>query len=102
MRNIVSLSGGKDSVSLWLDPGRVSRLRVLEHEMGVTMFVRDRRTEKKKAGDDGPSVVPIGIDEVMEWARTTRGGKSIALFQPATGCARWGVCEPPPADEGDQ
>lgn len=86
-----------------LDPDRVARIRALEAEMGATMFTRDRRTEKRKNGDDGPSVVPVGIDEVMRWANTSRGGKQLQLYQPATGCARWGVCEAPPtrADEDE-
>lgn len=76
-------------------PERVAEIRELEAEIGQTMFTRDRRTEKKRQGDDGPSVVPIGIDEVMAWANTKRGGKEIALEQPPMGCARWGVCEQP-------
>ena len=81
-----------------LQPARVDRIRELEAETGQTMFVRDRRTEKRKAGDDGPSVVPIGIDEVMEWAQTDRGGRQLTLLRPRTGCASWGTCEAPPAD----
>ena len=48
------------------------------------------------AGDDGPSVVPIGIDEVLRWANTDRGGKQVTLVRMPTGCARWGICERPP------
>lgn len=79
-----------------LDPERVALIRALESEIGATMFTRDRRAEKRRLGDDGPSVVPAGIDEVMAWARTDYGGKQFMLFQPRTGCARWGVCEAPP------
>lgn len=82
-----------------LDPSRVARIRALEAEMGATMFTRDRRTEKRKAGDDGPSVVPVGIDDVMAWARTERGGQQMSLVRHPTGCARWGVCEAPQPDE---
>lgn len=82
-----------------LAPERVTRIRELEAEMGATMFTRDRRAEKRRAVDNGPSVVPIGIDQVMEWARTKRGGKEIALERPPSGCARWGVCEAPPKEE---
>lgn len=78
-----------------LAPERVDRIRALEAEMGATMFTRDRRAEKRRAGDDGPSVVPVGIDEVMAWARTERGGRQLSLIQPPSGCARWGVCEAP-------
>jgi 3'-phosphoadenosine 5'-phosphosulfate sulfotransferase (PAPS reductase)/FAD synthetase len=83
-----------------IDPERVARVRQLEATTGGTMFTRDRRTEKKKllaagasAEEAGPSVVPIGIDEVIAWARTERGGKQIALVRTPSGCARWGVCE---------
>ncbi len=78
-----------------LAPERVAQIRALEAEIGATMFTRDRRAEKRRAGDSGPSVEPIGIDEVMEWARTERGGRQLSLLQPRTGCARWGVCEAP-------
>lgn len=38
-----------------------------------------------------------GIDEVVAWSRTKRGGKELPLLQPAPsgGCFRWGFCEPP-------
>lgn len=79
-----------------LAPERIDEIRALELEMGTTMYTRDRRTEKRKAGDDGPSVVPIGIDEVLRWANTDRGGKQVSLVPMPTGCARWGICERPP------
>lgn len=78
-----------------LQPSQIDRIRLLEAKTGQTMFTRDRRAEKKRLGDDGPSVVPIGIDEVIAWANTKRGGKELQLERPRTGCARWGVCEAP-------
>lgn len=83
-----------------LAPERIDEIRQLEAEVGQTMFTRDRRTEKRKLGDDGPSVVPIGIDEVMAWAKTERGGRQLSLVRPATGCARWGICEMPATPAG--
>lgn len=82
-----------------LAPERIARIRELEKEMNATMFTRDRRTEKRKNGDDGPSVVPVGIDEVIRWANTDRGGRQLTLVRPQTGCARWGVCEAPPSND---
>lgn len=76
-------------------PKRIDEIRELEAEIGQTMFTRDRRTEKKRLGDDGPSVVPIGIDEVITWANTSRGGEHLLLVPAFTGCARWGICEAP-------
>ena len=75
-----------------LTPERIAEIRALEAETGQTMYTRDRRAEKRRTGE-GPSVEPIGIDEVMAWARTKRGGREIELERPKTGCARWGVCE---------
>jgi 3'-phosphoadenosine 5'-phosphosulfate sulfotransferase (PAPS reductase)/FAD synthetase len=89
-----------------LAPERVGLIASLEARIGQTMFTRDRRTEKLAlirsgvAKDDaGPSVEPIGIRDVMAWARTERGGKQIALVRAPSGCARWGVCEAPPLDD---
>lgn len=93
-----------------LGPKRIDEIRALEAEMGATMFTEDVRTEKKRIAraleaqgltkeeaweKAGPSVRPIGIDAVMVWAKTERGGQQLALVKPRTGCARWGVCERP-------
>lgn len=92
----VNASKAELAIVARLAPERIDRIRRLEAELGATMFTRDRRSEKKRTGDDGPSVVPVGIDEVIEWANTARGGKQLELVRPPTGCARWGVCEHPP------
>lgn len=90
-------------------PERVAEIRALELEIGSTMFTRDRRTEKRKLiaqgvpeEEAGPSVVPIPIDDVIRWASTKRGGEQLTLFQPPTGCARWGVCEAPQQPDGQR
>jgi 3'-phosphoadenosine 5'-phosphosulfate sulfotransferase (PAPS reductase)/FAD synthetase len=95
------VNAGKQELAMVarIQPSRIDEIREMEAEVGQTMFTRDRRAEKRKLGDDGPSVVPIGIDEVIAWAKTARGGRSLALFQPATGCARWGTCEAPVPEE---
>lgn len=89
-----------------IDPDRVARVRALEAATGGTMFTRDRRTEKKRLiaqgstpEEAGPSVVPIGIDDAVAWARTERGGKQFALVRTPSGCARWGTCEAAPVEE---
>lgn len=92
----VNASKAELAVVARLAPERVDLIRQIEKNIGQTMFTRDRRTEKKRLGGDGPSVVPIGIDDVMAWAKTDRGGGQLQLLQPRTGCARWGVCESPP------
>jgi 3'-phosphoadenosine 5'-phosphosulfate sulfotransferase (PAPS reductase)/FAD synthetase len=50
-----------------LSPNRVDEIRVLEQNIGQTMFCQDRRTEKRRTGC-GPSVVPISIDQKIAWA----------------------------------
>ncbi|MBD3321203.1 MAG: phosphoadenosine phosphosulfate reductase family protein, partial [Chitinivibrionales bacterium] len=49
----------------------------------------------------------MGIEEVVDWSRTTYGGRQLPMFNepPSGGCFRWGLCEVPPAvleeDEND-
>lgn len=87
---------GKDEIALVskIDPGRIALIRELEKATDTTMFAIDRRAEKRKTGE-GPSVAPLPIDEAVAWARTSRGGRHLQLFQPPSGCMRWGICEPP-------
>lgn len=45
-------------------------------------------------------VAPMTIHQVVEWARTDRGGKQWPLFEasPTGGCMTWGLCDLPVAD----
>lgn len=77
-----------------LDPDRIDEVRELERELdGPTFFHRPTI-------DDSPHTL---IDEVVEWARTDRGGRQMLLMpEPADeGCMRWGLCEPAGRDEGE-
>lgn len=40
-------------------------------------------------------LVPTPIREMVAWARTSHGGKRLAMFPEPSGCARWGICEAP-------
>lgn len=51
------------------------------------------------------------IDKVVEWSRTSRGGRQVELFGPPEsdgGCMRWGLCEtmtptpPTPRERGEE
>lgn len=54
---------------------------------------RNRRTFFHGRGRDGLS--ERGIDEMVQWARTARGGAQLLLFDDEPeGCVRWGLCEP--------
>lgn len=35
----------------------------------------------------------LGVDEMVSWSKTKRGGKQFALFGREEGCVRWGLCE---------
>jgi 3'-phosphoadenosine 5'-phosphosulfate sulfotransferase (PAPS reductase)/FAD synthetase len=47
-------------------------------------------------GEDGAKGM-MAIDNVVAWARTTRGGRQLPLLPPAPegGCVQYGLCEPP-------
>ena len=82
-----------------IDPGRIDLVRTLEGE--VTKTVEGKRgpisqpvTMFKRRTKEGFASFPI--DDVMEWAKTSRGGRQFQLFPPdgaAEGCMRWGMCE---------
>ncbi len=92
------VNAGKRELRM-LTEERIAQIEAMERDIGFTMFSRDRRTAKraaiKRGEDGGASVEPISIRDVVTWSRTERGGKRIALVQAPTGCARWGVCDPP-------
>lgn len=86
-----------------LDPARIDLLEHLESE--VTEIARSRAEDK---GEElkTPRSFFIGkghkqpkIRDVVEWSRTSRGGKQLQLLDPDpnTGCLRWGMCEHPKA-----
>lgn len=88
------------------DPERIDRLRVLESQ--VQERQKERLAEKGESlesrgyrlptffvldsGNEGKQCVPI--DEAVDWAKTSRGGKQRELFAlEADGCMRWGLCD---------
>lgn len=85
------VKAGKDELALLgrLDPDRVEEIRVLEKETDTTMFCLERTRKGVR------EYLPTPIDGVIAWARTSRGGLKLALFPEPSGCARWGLCEPP-------
>jgi 3'-phosphoadenosine 5'-phosphosulfate sulfotransferase (PAPS reductase)/FAD synthetase len=97
-----------------LDPARIDMIRALEVEVGAAAEARQvaKGTTLEAQGygrpvffqlhrrdaDGNETHACVPIDEVVEWSRTTRGGKQLALFQPPLareGCMRWGMCEAP-------
>lgn len=94
-----------------IDPARIDRIRALEKKVGDAQLVRIRaRGEEPKHGPPAWFQNPMPerhadgtrngtcwpIDKVVEWSRTSHGGRQFELFaaDPAdAGCMRWGLCE---------
>lgn len=90
------------------DPERIDQIRNLEKEVAA---VHKAKVEARGDVQGQPPTffrAKIGagfwpIDRVVEWSRTSHGGKQFELFGPDRadeGCMRWGLCETV-ADEGD-
>lgn len=58
-----------------------------------TFFMQVGPKSERQEGKSWP------IAKVMDWARTSRGGRQYMLEDAGDGCVRWGLCEPP---EGGQ
>lgn len=101
------LFSSKDEIRLISrnDPWRIEQIRNLEHEFAALRASRNAERPgrykyptatffQKKDGAGAPA----GIDEVVEWSKTARGGKQFAMLdnEPTGGCMRWGLCEVSP------
>lgn len=85
-----------------IDPARIDEIRALESD--TTNEARRRAAAKGEdlnwkrsmfsahVGRNGHR--PMQIDEAVEWARTSRGGRQLLLVNDAEpGCVKWGLCE---------
>lgn len=84
-------------------PERIEEIRSLETE--ITKAARGRGVAEEHLprtwfhGRTLREAKPMPIDTVVEWARTSRGGKQFELFDTApAGCVQWGLCESPEED----
>ena len=77
-----------------MDPERIDKIADIEAAIGQTMFV----LEKPCRNGEDREKIPTPIRDVIVWARTSHGGTKLALFPEASGCSRWGICEPPARD----
>lgn len=95
------------------DPARIDRLRVMENDVAEaarkryaakgetfeslgydppTFFRMSGEEKNPETGNPRKRCVPI--DEVVEWSKTSRGGKQRELFAlESDGCMRWGLCD---------
>lgn len=85
-------------------PERIDEVRALEAEATAERARRNEETPGRYAHAQATFFQtierggePNGIDKVVEWSRTERGGKQLPLLQPVPtgGCMRWGMCESP-------
>lgn len=88
-------------------PERIDEIRQLEAEMHDHMEAKKAASEEYRARAEekryrSPTFFNANnamtpIDEVVEWSRTSRGGRHFELFEsdPDPGCLRWGICERP-------
>ena len=95
-------------------PDRISRIRALENEVYEIASKRESRSEGWDITKIRPTWFGLArtgkkdgrtwqIDEVVEWSKTSRGGRQFELFtanESDAGCMRWGLCETV-ASEGD-
>lgn len=87
------------------DPNQVDRLERLEQSASDVSIARGSQRvgmfQSRLSQVDGK--FPIWpIRQVVEWAKTGRGGRQYELFDsrdPDEGCTRWGLCEQPKGDD---
>ena len=97
-----------------IEPSRIQRLRVLEHDLTEAQADSAARRGVAPApkgpggvsrsffqspikSKGGVKQLPWAIDEIVAWANTARGGRQTQLFDAQqsadSGCMRWGLCE---------
>lgn len=102
----------KEEVRLIADhsPERIDEIRQLEAEMSALRVDRNAVEPGRYKHKDAQFFqvahargLPVGIDAVVAWSRTERGGKQLPLLAPAPtgGCMRWGICDLPTKPEGE-
>jgi len=101
----------KDEIALIAEhaPWRIDEIREHEAQAVATRKARnEERPGRYKHVEDAAFFQTqrqgfTGIDHVVAWARTDRGGRQLPLLAPAPrgGCMRWGICDMPTEDPED-
>lgn len=96
-------NANKTDIRLWAEhfPERIAL--VAELEALVT-------AERARRGHAGPATFfraktgPLPIADAVAWSKTAHGGKHLPVVRPpeSTGCFRWGLCEPPTPEDGEE
>jgi len=85
-------------------PERIDEIRALEAEQVAAKSARNEAEPgryKNELATFFQTSDGSGIDRVVEWARTNRGGRQLPLLAPPPkgGCMRWGICDLPPGKD---
>jgi 3'-phosphoadenosine 5'-phosphosulfate sulfotransferase (PAPS reductase)/FAD synthetase len=93
-------------------PERVAEIRALEKEIGDKAEEKVGGAEElARLGKHRPTFfmgTPVRsfppIDDVIEWSKTTRGGRQFDLLprDPQEGCMRWGLCDTASTDDDEE
>lgn len=83
------------------DPGRIDLIRRLEDRVAAEAKRRNHKIDNPPSFFHRPTRQRDGsrpwtpIDEVVEWSRTSRGGRQMELIpdEGEQGCMAWGLCE---------
>ena len=86
---------------LW--PERIEEISKMEKELTERRIQKDPSASTKATffGERSAVIGSGDINSVVEWSKTARGGRQLALFNHSAqdGCTRWGMCESPMARE---
>lgn len=83
------------------DPARIDRLERIEAAVSARAALRGAAATsffQARLADDNGKFPTTPIREIVEWSKTSRGGRQYELFDsrdPDEGCTRWGMCEQP-------
>ena len=90
------------------DPDRIDLIELIEGKVAVA--ARARAAAKGQVLERDPTFFQsrsgtgacIPIRKMVEWSKTTRGGKQYDMFaEQPEGCVRWGLCESNPDGEDE-
>ena len=87
-------------------PERISQIAALETECDQLRVERNAEKPGRysypvssffQSREPGGGFAPMRVGQVVEWSRTSRGGRQLELLPPVPtgGCMRWGMCEAP-------
>jgi 3'-phosphoadenosine 5'-phosphosulfate sulfotransferase (PAPS reductase)/FAD synthetase len=92
------INSGKDDIRLWADrfPPMIDKIRDWEHSTGFTFFAPCVPGIKPRIDSMGKLTIHNYIDEVVEWAKTDRGGYQFNIYKSLDRPAcesKYGLCE---------